>query len=72
MVLATIDRVEEGVLIVLTHTDPVQTIHLPLVLFPELEEGDVVEISIEKNLEIAQELRDRIVKLREGLNRVEL
>ncbi len=72
MVLGSIDRVEEGTLIVLTHTDPVRMIHLPLALFPDLEEGDVVEISIEKNLEIAQEMRDRIIRLREGLNRVEL
>mgnify|MGYP001447697977 CR=1 FL=1 len=72
MVLATIYRVEEGVLIVLTHSDPVRTIHLPLALFPDLKEGDIVEISIEKNMEIAQEMRDRVMRLREGLNLVEL
>ncbi|MDD1730145.1 MAG: DUF3006 domain-containing protein [Methanospirillum sp.] len=72
MVFATIDRVEGGVLIVLTHTEPVRTIHLPLAIFPKLEEGDVVEITIEKDMEIAQELKDKILKIREELNRVEL
>lgn len=72
MIIGSVDRIEEGIIIVLTHTEPVQRIPLPLVLFPDLEEGDVVEISVEKNKVRAQEIRDRIVKLREGLNQVEL
>jgi hypothetical protein len=72
MVIGTVDRIEEGILVILTHTEPEQTIHMPSILYPDLEEGDMIEISIDKNLEISQEQRDRIFQLREGLNRVEL
>jgi hypothetical protein len=72
MIRGTIDRIENEVIVVLTHTEPVQTIHLPFALFPDFDEGDIIEIRVDKNLEIAQELRERGEKVREGLNRVEL
>jgi hypothetical protein len=72
MVIGTLDRIEEGTLIILTHTQPVYTIHLPAGLFPEMDEGDLVEIAIEKDPELAQEQRERLVRVREREIVVEL
>jgi hypothetical protein len=68
MVIGILYRIEEGILIMLTHTNPVQRINLPHVLFLDLEEGDMIE----KNHEITQEQRDRIFQIRGELNKVEL
>ncbi|MGV8108290.1 DUF3006 family protein [Methanospirillum sp.] len=68
MVLATVDRVEDGVLVLVTHTEPVREIHLPWELFPDVDEGDVVRVRVEKDEEGKEEIEGEIREIKKGLN----
>jgi hypothetical protein len=68
MVLATIDRIEDGVLVLLTHVDPVREIHLPRELFPGFREGDVVRLCVQMDEMGKREVEKEIEGIRKGLN----
>lgn len=71
-VLATVDRVEEGVLVLTTDTDPVREISLPQVLFPGLCEGDVVRLFVEKDADRMEETMQEVMEMRKRLHKVSL
>ncbi len=72
MVFATIDRVEDEMLVLITHTEPNREIHLPGELFQGLSEGDVVRITVEKDEEKRNEIEKDIKDQRKRLKRVNL
>jgi hypothetical protein len=71
MVLTTVDRVEDDVLVLVTHTDPVCEIHLPRELFGDVREGDVVRVRVEKDKKGREKVEREIGEIRKGLKREE-
>ena len=69
MVLTTIDRIDNGVMVLVTHTEPVLEIHLPQELFLGFDEGDVVRLSMEKDEEGKEEIEKDIGEMKKELNR---
>lgn len=72
MVFATIDRIEDEVLVLVTHTEPNREIHLPRELFRGVAEGDIVRIIVEKDEEKKEEIEKKIEDQRKRLKRVNL
>jgi len=72
MIFATIDRIEDEVLVLVTHTEPNREIHLPRELFQEFTEGDVVRIIVEKDEEKREAIEKDIKDQRKRLKRVGL
>jgi hypothetical protein len=68
MMLATVDRFEEEVLVLVTHTEPVREIHPPRELFPDVDEGDVVRVLVEKDEERKEEIEGEVEEIKKGLN----
>lgn len=68
MVLGTVDRVEDGILVLVTHTEPAIEFHLPRELFQDVDEGDVVRVMVEKDEEGKEETMREIGEIRRGLN----
>lgn len=68
MVLAAVDRVEDDVLVLVTHTELVLEILLPRKLFDGLNEGDVVRVRVEKDEKGKDEVEREIREIRKGLN----
>lgn len=63
----TIDRVENGYLILIPRDHPDEMIQFPQKYVEEFEEGDVLELSIRKDESATREARDQIRRLRERL-----
>lgn len=72
MVLATVDRVEDGVFVLVTHTKPVREIILPRELFSDVVEGDVVRVLVEKDMEEQADVEREIEGIRKGMKRVKI
>ena len=71
-VLATVDRLEEGVMVLMTDTDPVHEISLPYTLFPLLHEGDVVRLIVEKDMDRREETVQEVMEMKKRLHNVSL
>lgn len=67
---ATIDRIEEGIaVLVLRDGEPLQ-FHLPVSLLPpDCREGDIVVIAIGRDAEATQDAKDRAAMLIDRLKR---
>lgn len=70
MIKATIDRIEGEWIIIIPESGPV--FQVPVSLFPILNPGDVVTVSIVKDKIGQTEAKVRIDKIRTELNRVPL
>ena len=70
--MAIIDRIEDGVMVLHTHTDPPREIHLPRDLFYRFDEGDVVRVVVEMDEKGGEEMKKEIEEMRERLKWVEL
>lgn len=70
MIKGTVDRIEGDWIIIVPESGPV--FQVPVSLFPDAKEGDVVTVSIEKDLAGQNEAKERIDEIRKGLNRIEL
>lgn len=68
MVLATVDRIEDDVMVLVTHTEPVQDILLPRILFENIYEGDVVRVVVEKDEDGKEEIEKQIGEMRKEIN----
>ncbi|MDD1687604.1 DUF3006 domain-containing protein [Methanoregula sp.] len=61
---ATIDRIEEGIAVLILRTDEPLRFHLPVSLLPpECREGDIVTIAVERDTKATAEARDRVAGL---------
>ncbi|MCC7565741.1 MAG: DUF3006 domain-containing protein [Methanomicrobiaceae archaeon] len=68
---ATIDRIEEGVAVLLCGDEPVR-FTLPVGLLPGgIREGDIIDIAFRRNLEATEEARRRVAERIERLRRRE-
>ena len=66
---ATIDRIEGKMVVVIAGEENVK-FDLPLALLPQgCKEGDVLDISIEKNPEVTKQARERVSSLMEKLKK---
>lgn len=68
MVLATVDRIEDDVMVLVTHTESVQEILLPRILFENIYEGDVVRVVVEKDEDGKKEIEKQIGEMRKEIN----
>lgn len=68
MVLATVDRIEDDVMVLVTHTESVQEILLPRMLFANIYEGDVVRVVVEKDEDGKEEIEKQIGEMRKEIN----
>lgn len=66
-VVMTVDRIEEGYVILIPREYPEEIIRIPRQFLKGFEEGDTVEFSIRRDETAAQEARDRITEPRERM-----
>jgi hypothetical protein len=67
---ATLDRIEDGVAVLLVRNDETIRLDIPMCLLPEdCEEGDILDIEITRDRESTKEARDRVAKLIEKLKK---
>ena len=67
---ATVDRIEGEWIILISNNGKV--FQVPGTLFPGLKPSDAVIIAIERDESAMSDAKDRINKIRSGLNRVEI
>ncbi len=63
----TVDRIEDGYLILIPRDHPEEKIQIPRKYLVEFEEGDILEFSIRKDESATKEARNRASRLREQL-----
>jgi|GEM_PF-6128650 len=63
----TVDRIEDGYLILIPRDHPEEMIQIPRKYLVEFEEGDILEFSIRKDESATKEARNRASRLREQL-----
>ena len=68
MVLATIDRIDDEIMVLLTHTSPVHEIRLPRELFLDYSEGTVVRLTLIADNRKKKALEKEISDLKKGMN----
>jgi hypothetical protein len=67
---ATIDRIEDGIAVLIPREEETLRFHLPVsVLPPDCREGDIVTILIERDGEATREAKDRAKSLIDRLKR---
>ncbi len=67
---ATLDRLEDGCAVLLIRDNEAIEIDLPACLLPEgCEEGDVLDITIKRDIEGTEEARERVSRLIEKLKK---
>ena len=67
---ATIDRIEDGIAVLIPREDETLRFHLPVaVLPPDCSEGDIVTILIERDGEATREGKERTASLIDRLKR---
>ncbi len=67
---AIIDRIEGDLAVLLMGDDGLSRVSVPLSLLPDgCREGDVLNVSIERNAEATQQARERVSGLMEKLKR---
>ena len=66
----TIDRVENGIAVLISQDDPLVRINVPVTLLPSgCAEGSVVSVSIEMDEDETRTARDRVARLVEKLKK---
>ena len=65
-----VDRIEGDWIIVVPLSGPV--FQIPNLLFPDLNPGENINITIQRDEEGQNAVKDRIDKIRDNLNRIEL
>jgi len=70
MINATVDRIEGEWIILIPNSGP--AFQVPRILFSCLNPGDAVIIAIERDESATSEAKERVDKIRSGLNRVEI
>lgn len=64
----TLDRIEEGIAVLLIRDDESIKINIPLFLLPaESKEGDILDITITRNVQETEEAKERVSSLLEKL-----
>ena len=67
---ATIDRIEEGVAVLISRDDAMLRINVPGSLLPAgSREGDVITINIERDAEVTLMAKERVTGLIENLKK---
>lgn len=69
---ATVDRFEEGQAVILLRDDERVPLVIPLALLPPLEEGDILEITIERNEPATREAEERALGILKRLREKDL
>ncbi|RXA20580.1 DUF3006 domain-containing protein [Methanosarcina sp. MSH10X1] len=64
----TLDRIEEGIAVLLIRDDESIKINIPLFLLPaESKEGDILDITITRNVQETEEAKERVSSILEKL-----
>jgi hypothetical protein len=63
----SVDRIEEGHVILIPQDHPEETITIPLKYLPGVEEGDILELSFRKDEVASREAAYRVEEIRERL-----
>jgi len=64
----TLDRIEEGVEVLLVRDEEKIKINIPLFLLPpESREGDILDITIARNLQETENAKERVLSMLEKL-----
>jgi len=66
---ATVDRIEGEVAVLLLRDDETVKFNLPAVFLAGIKEGDIVDITITKDIETTREARERVSALIEKLKK---
>ena len=69
---ATVDRIEEGIAVLLVRPEERLRIHIPHEVIPEVTEGDIVEITVIRRNHETGEARERVSSLIEKLRQKEV
>ncbi len=65
---ATIDRIEEDIAVLLVRDEEAVRINIPLFLLPdESKEGDILDITITKDVQETEDAKERVSSLLEKL-----
>jgi hypothetical protein len=65
---ATLDRIEEGIAVLLVRDEETVKINIPLFLLPsESREGDILDITIARNIKETGDAKERVSALLEKL-----
>jgi hypothetical protein len=66
--LTTIDRIEEGTAVLLVRNEETVKIGIPLFLLPaESREGDILDITIDRDVQETEDAKERVSSLLEKL-----
>lgn len=63
----TLDRVEEGTAVLLVRDEESVKINIPLFLLPASKEGDILDITIDRNVQETEDAKERVSILLEKL-----
>lgn len=63
----TLDRIEEGIAVLLVRDDEKVKINIPLFLLPVCKEGDVLDITIDRDVQETEDAEERASGLLEKL-----
>ncbi|HHV24564.1 MAG TPA: DUF3006 domain-containing protein [Methanosarcina sp.] len=64
----TLDRIEEGIAVLLVRDEETVKINIPLFLLPpESREGDILDITIARNIKETEDAKERVSALLEKL-----
>lgn len=66
----TLDRIEEGIAVLLVRNEEAIKINIPLFLLPpESREGDILDITIDKDMKETEDAKERVLGLLEKLKK---
>jgi len=66
----TLDRIEENIAVLLVRDEESVRINIPLCLLPsESSEGDILDITIARNVQETEEAKERVLSLLEKLKK---
>lgn len=66
----TLDRIEEGIAVLLVRNEETIKINIPLFLLPsESREGDILDITIDKDMKETEDAKERVLSLLEKLKK---
>jgi hypothetical protein len=66
----TLDRIEEGIAVLLVRDEEKIKINIPLFLLPpESREGDILDITIDKDMKETEDAKERVLSLLEKLKK---
>ncbi|KKG13067.1 DUF3006 domain-containing protein [Methanosarcina sp. 2.H.A.1B.4] len=63
----TLDRIEEGTAVLLVRDEETVKIDIPLFLLPASKEGDILDITIDRDVQEAEDAKERVLSLLEKL-----